>query len=211
MGEGLNSAAESAASANTFSAWSGAIGAAASIASSGISLYFGNKTAKYQARLAKAQARIQANELAAESVANEQTAQRLSQAFGAQDYETRRQQQSYLEDMALSAAIRGGAMEGSNSFLIAEQAREFERSNAYAELANARQQANYMAAAQQGLDNARNALRIGNIEARNIRSTARANLATGIMNIAGSALSGASSIYGNYAMNDLQIQAAKIK
>lgn len=204
-----NSAITTATNANTFSAWAGGISAGLSLINTGVSLYFGNKTARYQARLAKAQARIQANEFAAESVAYEQTAQRIAQAYGAQDYETRRQQESYLEDMALSAAVRGGTMEGTNSYLIAEQSREFERSNAYAELANARQQANYMSAANQSLQNARNAVQTGNIQARTIRSGARVNLITGALNMVGSGLSAASSIYGNYAMNNLTIQAAK--
>lgn len=208
---GVNTAADTAANANAFSAWAGGIGLASSLVGTGVSLYFGNKTARYQARLARAQARIQANEYAAEAGAYAQTAQRIAQSYGAQDYEARRQQNAYLEDMALSAAVRGGSMEGTNSYLIAEQTREFERSNAYAEMANARQQANYMAAANQSLENARNAVALGKIQSRTIRSGARVNLATGALNMMSSALSGSASIYGNYAQNNLMIEAARIK
>lgn len=186
-------------------------GALISIGSSIYGAYSQNKIAKYQARIAKAQAQIQANNLAAESVSYEQSALRLAQAFGAQDYETRRQQNAHLEDMTLDAAIRGSSNEGTNAYMKQAQAAEFERSNAYAQLSNDRQQANYMSAANDALASAQSALAAGRIEARSIRSSARLNAVTGIVNSIGGSLGSFAQIYGNYQSNKMNIALAADK
>lgn len=174
----------------------------ASLASAGITLgstlygiYMNRKIAKQQARLAQAQARIEANSYAAEAVNYEQSAQRLAQAFGEEEYLRVRQQKSYLEDMAMDAALRGGAMEGSNAYAIQEQGREFDMQNAMAERANAQEQANYISAANQAMDNARNAILSGNAEAKSIRATERSSRITSLMNMSSSLLNTATSWY----------------
>lgn len=174
----------------------------ASLASAGITtasslygMYMNRKIAKQQARLAKAQARIEANNYAAEAVGYEQSAQRLAQAFGEEEYLRVRQQQSYLEDMTMDAALRGGAMEGSNAYAIQAQGREFDMENAMAERANAQEQANYITAANQAMDNARNAILNGNAEAKSIRSSERSSRVASLMNLSSSLLNTATSWY----------------
>lgn len=192
------------ASANNWNTWGSAIGLGATVVGGLFSMYYSNKAQKAQERLAKAQARIQANEYAAQAVSYEQTAQRIAQAYGAQEYEAVRQQEAYLESMVVDAAVRGGAMEGTNTYMIAAQEKELERENAYNRLASEREQANYMNAAAQSLQNAKNAILGGKIEAASIRSQRRAGLASGLMNIASSSL----GIVGNYMnrSNELAMQ-----
>lgn len=170
------------------------------VASTLFSAYSQRKTAKYQQKIAQAQARIQANSYAAEAVSYEQTAQRLAQAYGAQEYETIRQQESYLEDMTADAAIRGGAMEGTNTAMISAQAAEFSRSNSYARLANEREQASYMNMAAQSMQNARNAIAGGKMQARSIKSSASAATTASMLNLT-SGLIGTFSNYQNTKLN----------
>lgn len=189
---------------NAASAWNlgGAVfSTALQIGSSLISSHYSKKIANAQARIAKAQAQIQANQYAAEGVGYEMTARRIQEAYGQQEYETIRQQESYMQDMELDAAVRGGAMEGTNSYMIAQQAKEFERSNAYASLQNDREQANYMLAANQSYLNAQSALTGGTITAASIKSQASYNNAANYMNLG----SGLLNTWSNYAWRNYQI------
>lgn len=170
------------------------------IASTMFGAYSQRRLARYQQRIAKAQARIQANAYAAEAVGYEQTAQRIAQAYGAQEYETLRQQESYLEDMTADAAIRGGAMEGTNTAMISAQAAEFARSNSYARLANEREQASYMNLAQQSMSNAHNSIVGGNMQARSIKASASAATTASMMNLT-SGLLGTFTNYQNTKLN----------
>lgn len=179
------------------------------LAMTAMSLGAQHSIAKSQARVAKAQAQLQASQYAAEAVGYEVAAERLKDAFAAQEYETIRQQNAYLEDMTVDAAVRGGAMEGSNTYMIAEQAREFERGNAYARLQNAREQANYITAAQQSYANAENVIATGNANATAIKSSARVNLATGLVSAVGSFAGSALQTYNTYSMNTHAISAAR--
>lgn len=189
-----DSVANSFASASNWNAWGSAIGIGATVVGGLFSMYYSNKAAKAQARLAKAQARIQANEYAAQAVSYEYTAQRIAQAYGAQEYESVRQQNAYLESMVVDAAVRGGAMEGTNAYMIDAQEKEFARENAYNRTASEREQANYILAAAQSMQNAKNVLAAGRVEAASIRSQNRANLASGFMNM----ISGTLNIANNY-------------
>lgn len=202
---------DSAAGLNDFQFGFNVAGAFSSAVGSGLGLYGQYKISKYQARVAKAQAQVQASQYAAEAVGYEVAAERLKDAFAAQEYETIRQQNAYLEDMTVDAAVRGGAMEGSNTYMVAEQAREFERGNAYARLQNAREQANYITAAQQSYANAENAIATGNANAKAIKSSARVNLATGLIS-AGTNLIGSSIQSGiNYSSNAYAISSARTR
>lgn len=194
------------ASLNTASSVNGyaAVGSAVlQIGGTMLSMYNNRKMAKYQARIARANAKMQANQYAAEAVGYEMTARRLAQAYGAQEYEAIRQQNAYLEDMSLDAAIRGGAMEGTNRYLIAAQEQEFARGNAYGQLANAREQANYMTAAAQSIQNAKNAYAAGEVTAKGIRAQERASRISSVLNMTASLVGTAS----NYATTESNINA----
>lgn len=192
------SAMSSLEAAQGFNLWGGIANMAINLGSSLYGMYQSDKIAKAQARLAKAQARIQANAYAAEAVGYEQTALRVAQAFGAQEYEIVRQQNAYLEDMALDAAMRGGSMEGTNRYMVSAQEKEFARGNAYARLANDREQANYMSAAQTSMSNAKNAIVAGNIQARSIRSQAQADRTAQFIGLTGSLVGSAANVSQQY-------------
>lgn len=201
--------------ADSLNGWgltAGVIGSLGSGIAQGIGLFAQYKVAKYQARLAEAQARIEANQYAAEGVAAEINADRLKTAFAAEEYERIRQQEAYMEDMALDAAIRGGAMEGTNTQMISAQAKEFERGNAYARLQNQREQANYMFAAEQSYENARNAVAMGKANAKAIRSTARTNLMTGLMSVSTGTIANLGQSYLGYKreQNNIKLQRANL-
>lgn len=171
-----------------------------------LGLYTNNKLSKYQERIAKAQARIQANQYAAEAVGYEQTARRVAEAFGMQEYEIIRQQNAYLEDMRLDAAMRGGELDGTNRYVIAEQGREFERGNAYARTANEREQVNYMTAAAQSMDNARNAITSGKITASSIRSSRNLSAMSSLVNLGAGVLNSTIGYMTNANSINLQKQ-----
>lgn len=195
---GAGAALNSASSANAYAAIGSVI---SQVGGTMLSLYNNRKMAKYQARIARANAKMQANQYAADAIGYEMTARRMAQAYGAQEYEAIRQQNAYLEDMSLDAAIRGGAMEGTNRYLIAAQEQEFARGNAYGQLANAREQANYMTAAAQSIQNAKNAYAAGEVTAKGIRAQERASRISSVMNMTASLIGTAS----DYAKTEADI------
>lgn len=177
-----------------------------SLAGAGITIIGGlygafadSRISKAQQRIVKAQAQAQANQYAAQSVSYQVEAQRLAQSFGAQQYETIRQQQAYIEDAKVNMAASGATMEGSNTYMIEAQQEEFDRQNYYADLENTRQQASLMTESNQALYNAQLALEGGQIQASLMKSQNKYQMATSFLNMGTNLLGIGSNWYDKYS------------